>query len=188
MSINRKDFLKTACLSGVCLCGFSAVALTANDTKTKEPAASTPDDKQVLIHDWVSILISNLDNSLDQESVRKVLRKSAIVHYNNLKMDEVLASYIGNLDKFIDFLQEKWNWKIDYNKATRTLIANENKSSCVCPIIQYNKEQDTSAICYCSEGFAEKMFSTVTGVETTVTVISSIRRGDEQCKYKVVFA
>jgi len=188
MSINRKDFLKTACLSGVCLCGFSAIARSANSIKPSAPSVSTPDDNQILIQDWVSMLISNLGAGLDQEAVRTVIRKSAIVHYNNLKMDDVLAGYIGNLDKFIGFLHEKWDWQIDYNKATKTLIASENKTYCVCPIIKHKKEQDTSAICYCSEGFTEKMFSIVAGVATTATVVSSIRRGDAFCKYKIVFA
>jgi len=188
MSISRKSFLKSACLSGVCLCGFSAIALSTNNIERSEPLLSAPEDNQVLIQDWVSMLISNLNSGLDKEAVRKVLRKSAIVHYNNLKMDDVLSGYIDHLDKFIGFLQEKWNWEIDYNESTKTLIANENKNYCVCPIIKHKKEQDTSAICYCSEGFTEKMFSTVAGIAATATVISSVRRGDERCKYKIVFA
>jgi len=68
------------------------------------------------------------------------------------------------------------------------LIADEDKNYCVCPIAVHNKEKDSSAMCYCSEGFAEKMFSLVSGMNTKAEVISAVRRGDTSCIYKVVFS
>ncbi|HEY4786610.1 MAG TPA: hypothetical protein VIH57_11195, partial [Bacteroidales bacterium] len=70
----------------------------------------------------------------------------------------------------------------------KTLIADENKNYCVCPISQIRKDVSISAMCYCSEGFAEKMFSVVAGVPAKARVVSSIRRGDERCKYKIIFS
>ena len=72
-------------------------------------------------------------------------------------MNDVLSPYTGNLEGFIEFLEEKWDWKIDYNKTKKTLIANENKNYCVCPIINNKNRVNKSAICYCSEGFAENI-------------------------------
>jgi hypothetical protein len=68
------------------------------------------------------------------------------------------------------------------------LIADENKNYCVCPIAIHDKENDSSAMCYCSEVFAEKMFSVVSGMNTKAEVISSVRKGDASCIYKVVFS
>jgi len=132
-------------------------------------------------------MLSNLDAELDADILRKIIKKSSIVHYNNLKMDEMLEPYVGDLERFILFIVEKWGWKVEYNKATKTLIANENKNICVCPVSAYKKGINLSAMCYCSEGFAEKMFSIVSGVSARAIVISSIRKGDESCKYKIEF-
>lgn len=103
-------------------------------------------------------------------------------------MDDMLTDYEGKLERFIDFIEEKWGWKIEYNQVTKTLIADENKNYCVCPMVSKVKETKLPALCYCSEGFAEKMFSKVVGQPVTANVISSIQRGDKSCKYKITFS
>jgi hypothetical protein len=180
--MERKEFLKKLCLSGACLCGFGSVSLLANNEN--EPVQ---DNKNQLSKEWLADLLSNLDQDIESETLRKIIKKSSILHYNQLKMDEMLHEYVGDLDKFRQFLENKWGWKIDYNKVTNVLIADENKSYCVCPVLEYKKGIKSSAICYCSEGFAEKMFSTVVGCPVTAEVISSVRRGDQTCKYKIQF-
>ena len=189
MLMNRKEFLKKACLSGAaCMCGFSSIALFANNAGNQQPTPEPDDSKLLLVQEWVSNLLLNMNEQLSEEELRQNLKSCAIVHYNNLKMDNVLSAYRGKLDKFIEFLEGEWGWKIDYDKASKTLIANENKNYCVCPMINHKAGAKPAAICYCSEGFAEKMFSTVAGVSAKATVISSIHRGNDRCKYKVVFA
>jgi hypothetical protein len=187
MSTTRKDFLKTLCVSSACMCGFSSLAFSANEVEISDHKTDIQDDNQQMIQEWISMILSSLNDELDADILKKILKKSSIVHYNNLKMDEMLAPYVGNLDKFINFIEEKWGWKVNYNKATNTLIANENKKNCVCPISNFRTGINLSAMCYCSEGFAEKMFSVVAGVSASAAVISSIRKGDEKCVYQINF-
>lgn len=138
------------------------------------------------MQDWIASILLNVNDELDKGSARKLIKKTAGVHFENLKMDTLLAEYKGDLDKFTVFLREKWGWKVDYDKEKRILIADENKNYCVCPIVNYNKDVDLSSMCYCSEGFAEKMFTSVSGVQAHAEVIASVRRGDASCKYKIV--
>lgn len=187
MSTSRKEFFKKVCVSGACLCGFGSIMAAAGSNSNLSAELTNHDENKELIQDWISSVLSSLHTELDKDSIRKILKKTAIVHYNNLKMDEMLAEYVGDLEKFIHFIEEKWGWKIDYNKSTKTLVANENKNFCVCPIAVHKNGTNSSTMCFCSEGFAEKMFSNVAGVPASAEVISSIRRGDESCKYKVVF-
>ncbi len=182
-TISRNNFLKKACFTGICMCGFSSVALSGK-SESADQSEETPDGNQLLIQTWISNLLSNLDQELDEEAKRSVLKSCSMVHYENLKMDDVLLPYIGNLEGFIGFLEEKWGWKVEYNKTEKTVVADENKNYCVCPMINKDNE-NKSAICFCSEGFAEKMFSVVAGVSAKATVISSIQRGDERCIYKI---
>lgn len=180
MNMDRKKFFKKACFAGVCFCGFNNIPALADDD-----TSAIQDNNKQLNQDWLSNLLSNLNQDLDEEVLRKIVKKSSIVHYNNLNMDTMLSDYIGDLEKFIKFIESSWGWRIDYNRTTKILIADENKDHCVCPILEHKKGLNTSAICYCSEGFAEKMFSAVTGNPVTAKVISSVRKGDKSCKYKI---
>ncbi|HQN93695.1 MAG TPA: hypothetical protein PLQ09_06235 [Prolixibacteraceae bacterium] len=184
MTVNRKDFLKKVCFSGACLCGFGSIAFSKEVDDSNEDKMQT--QKLSLLQDWIASILLNVNDELDKGSARKLIKKTAGVHFENLKMDTLLAEYKGDLDKFTVFLREKWGWKVDYDKEKRILIADENKNYCVCPIAVHKKDKDSSAICYCSEGFAEKMFSLVSGKQAQAEVIASIRKGDTSCKYKIV--
>jgi len=188
MSLSRKDFLKKLCLSGICLCGFGPLAFSEEETPVvAEVSFNQADEPQDLMQDWLKALLTSMDKQLNEETKRTILKSAAIAHYNQFKMDQVLAPFVGNLDKFIIFLQDEWHWKIDYNKTTRTLFANENKPVCVCPLLKKKTEIETGVICYCSEGFSEKMFSTVAGAPVKVRVDASVLRGDPNCIYRVEF-
>jgi predicted hydrocarbon binding protein len=183
MTISRKQFFKTACLGGACLCGFSAIAGSA----PSENENQTDDYKALLFQNWIALLLTNIDSSLGEDEIRKVLKSSALAHYNDLKMESILEGYKDKLETFIGWVETSWGWKVDYNKATRTIVADENKNYCVCPMIDHKTETRYPALCYCSEGFAEKMFSTVIGQPVSATVISSVQRGAKSCKYRITF-
>lgn len=186
-NISRKDFFKKACCTGVCLCGFSSIALANSKIGSLDSDNESQDNKKDLHQEWFSILLSNISNELDENEKRKILKSCAYVHYNDLDMNNVLAPYKYDLDKFIHFLESEWDWKVNYNRTTKVLIADENKNYCVCPIVNNSQKSDLSSMCYCSEGFAELMFSYITGESASATVISSIHRGDDRCIYRIVF-
>lgn len=181
MSLNRKDFLKKACITGACFCGFGRIAFA--DTNEDKPEA---DSEKHLIQGWTANLLANMSAELDPDIFRSLIKKNAIVHFNELKMNDMLKEYIGYPDKFIAFISEKWGWKIEFDRTSGILIANENKSYCVCPMVNQAEGTGTSVMCNCSEGFAEKMFSIVFDRPVKASVISSVLKGDASCKYKVI--
>ncbi len=177
--MDRKGFFKKACFAGACFCGFGSMSGLANNT------SEVQDENKQLKQEWLSNLLSNLDHDLDETVLRKIIKKSSQIHYEHLNMDSLLSDYVGNLEGFNAYIEQAWGWKIDYNKESNVLIADENKDFCVCPILEHHDKMNTSAICYCSEGFAEKMFSIVTGATVCAKVISSVRKGDKTCKYRI---
>ena len=184
-NINRKEFLKKTCLYGACLCGFGSIGLS-NGSGGSESDPGLSAEKKDIRHEWISVLLSNLSNELNEKQKREIFKKCASAHYEDLGMDKTLEPFRNDLEKFLTFLEEEWDWKIDYDKETGTIIADENKSYCVCPVINESHKTDLSSMCYCSEGFAELMFSYVTGVSASATVVSSIHRGNDRCIYRIV--
>jgi len=185
MSITRKDFFKTACLTGACLCGFGSMALSANTSNEEETTESKEQQKRELVQEYLEGLLRNMQENLDEEQLRKLLKSLASVHYKQMNMDGFLKPYENDLVKFIELLEKDWNWKVSYDPTSGTILANENKDHCVCPMLNLKTGIKPAAICYCSEGFAELMFSKVVGHAVSAKVASSIHRGDKQCIYEI---
>jgi hypothetical protein len=188
MALSRKEFLKKGCLAGACFCGFSSLAAEAANSHSFT-GMGEPDDRNLkFMQDWISNLLLNVDENSSQKECRKIMKPCSAAHYDFLEMDKVLAPYVGDIGKFIQFIGEKWDWKINYNSDSGVIIADENKTQCVCPMFNKEKGVRSSILCYCSEGFAEKMFSTVVGHPVKAKVISSIHRGNDRCKYQIELA
>ncbi len=177
--MDRKEFFRKTCLAGVCGCGFGAIALNAGDIARADQENINPVPQQ-----WLITLLENLDRNVDQTELRRIIKMSAGVHYDQLKMDDLLSGYTGKLREFINFLEKEWSWKVNYDEAAGVITADENKSYCVCPVLK-GTPAGSPAICYCSEGFAELMFSKVAGTAVSAEVISSVRRGDKTCIYRI---
>lgn len=176
--MNRKSFLKRSCIAGACACGFGGLVMRNKDLKGLQG-----DKQEPLVQTWISSVLCALENT---DEVRQALKKAAAIHYNHLKMDETISPYIGDIEKFISFIGDEWGWKIQYDKRTSCLVADENKPYCVCPMI--NKDiENSDLLCACSEGFAQKMFSIVLGRNVSAHVVSSVLRGDKSCVYKIIF-
>jgi hypothetical protein len=188
MKSNRRSFIEKACLAGACFCGFRSLALEAANSNSSTGISEQDNQNMKFMQDWISNLLLNVDENSSQEECRKIIKPCSAAHYDFLEMDKVLAPYVGDIKKFIQFIGEKWDWKINYNPYSAVIIADENKEQCVCPMVNKEKGVRSSILCYCSEGFAEKMFSKVIGKTVKATVASSIQRGDKSCKYMIEWA
>ena len=185
MALTRKDFFKTACLSGACFCGFTSLAVHGSNPSGSINTAEPDDKSRKFMQDWISTLLLNVDENADDEECRKIMKPCAMAHYNFLEMDKVLAPYVGDIEKFNTYISGEWGWNVDYNRESGVIVADENKSYCVCPMVNKEKGVRSSILCFCSEGFAEKMFSTVVGHPVKARVILSIHKGNDRCKYEI---
>lgn len=181
----RRSFLKQVCLSGACFCGFSSLAFSSHGMPKTSSTAEPDDSRLKLVQEYFGKLLLNIQQNLPENHKRKIIKELSQVHYDNLNMNSVLKPYENNLPNFLNFLEKEWNWKITYNQESKTIIADENKSICVCPMINVKSGIKPEALCYCSEGFAERMFSKVAGKPVSAKVISSIHRGNPTCKYQI---
>jgi len=182
MSTNRRTFMKTACLAGFCGCGaknpVSARADANAPIQAEAPKPATMPQK------WILTLLPQLAKG-DQENARRILKPCSASHYEELKMQATVDRFRGNLDEFLAFLRKEWGWITEYDRDRGVILINENKSSCVCPLVPKSSSGDFGVLCYCSEGFAEKLFSEVTGSPVRAEVAESIRRGQKSCKYRI---
>jgi len=187
MTVNRKEFIKRACLSGACLCGAVPLVLAQSQTGGNQQQDQTQKNPNELQQEWISILLNSIDDRIPEDDLRVILKGCAISHYNKMNMDETLAPFKGKPDDFMAFLIKEWDWKIDYDKASGVILVDENKlNRCVCPMVDKTKGSTSPAICFCSEGFIERMFTEVFGKQVKGKVLNSVLRGDPTCRYQVI--
>ncbi len=151
---------------------------------TASPGEIPLSNEDALISGWLGQLLSQLDGSLPPETRATLLKGCALAHYQHLNMEQILDPYKGDLSAFIRFLNETWYWQITYDQDTQTIIADENKNFCVCPLVQRQLVK-SSVLCSCSEGFAERMFAAVLNQPVKATVTQSVLRGDASCVYTI---
>ncbi|MDE6341124.1 MAG: hypothetical protein K2K93_02300 [Muribaculaceae bacterium] len=137
---------------------------------------------------WITELLESLDaNDLSDAQLRNIVKSTSQAHHDLLNVPEMVKPYIGKPKEFIEFLQNAWGWKVKDDPSQRQLIVDENKPVCVCPLLKNSADKFFPALCYCSEGFAEKMFSAVYEHPVEVMVAASIQRRDRSCVYHVAY-
>lgn len=100
-------------------------------------------------------------------------------------MENLIQDYIGNMPDFLTFLQREWGWRITVSEDENTILIDENKDFCVCPVAQTMGGQIPKNLCRCSEAFARKMFTAVARKEVTATVVRSVIRDGKSCMYEI---
>lgn len=182
MDTSRRDFVKRACVGAICFCGFGRIADVRIFSSENAQEVVSQDN---MSRRWMLEVLNNLDKNLNEEECRRIIKSASVAHYETMKMEEMLTPYKGKPDEFIRFIEKEWGWKCHYENHKKTLLADENKSYCVCPFMEQVTNKHYSALCYCSEGFAERMFSFIFEHPVKATVISSVQRGDDKCVYRI---
>jgi hypothetical protein len=157
--------------------------VAAREAAAAAGLAPTP-DVEGMARRWIAALLPRL-RELGAEPARSLLKACAEAHYEELAMDATVAGFRGDLPSFLDFLRAEWGWTINHDPVAGVVLVDEGRTTCVCPLVADGRGHDLGALCYCSEGFAERMFSGVTGVPVRATVTASILRGDPSCVYRI---
>ncbi len=136
--------------------------------------------------DFCAELANHLLKECKNSCERTCLLKScADFHYEVNQMDRMLAPYVGDLEGFISFLENTLGWIITRSEDKKTIFADENKPSCVCPIAANVQETISPLFCECSTFYAQKMFAKVCGREVKASLKRSVLRDGKSCIYEI---
>ncbi len=134
-------------------------------------------------YDFIDKMMEVIERKLDSKTAGEILSKCHTCHYKGLDINSLTEKYSGDIDGFIEMLENEWGWKVSYDKKENLILIDENKPFCVCPLVREGNIKN-ELLCRCSEGFNRRMFSAVAGNTVDVTVIKSVLRGDKSCVYK----
>jgi predicted hydrocarbon binding protein len=137
-------------------------------------------------HRWIKKVIEVMSVELDDETRRRILEecgRDCLLPRVIIKLKEVWEE-----TEYID----EWIEKIQTDEIWEAIVLEDGVvyvlyPECYCPILKdapkYLKIPDT--YCECSVGWLKELFEGVFERDVEIELISSIVRGDKECKFKV---
>lgn len=146
--------------------------------------ACCENDDVLLTCSWTNALLAVL-NENPAIGIDEAMKQCHQTHYDALGMDTILKPFLGRPEAFYQFLRDTWKWIITVDSDGNHILADENKSECVCPLGRTGSANSPN-LCKCSEGFAEHMFANVLQRPVTARIRESILHGDTHCVYEII--
>ncbi len=144
------------------------------------------DTDRLIIHDWLAILLAEARQDGHGADLPAMMMRCAAAHYRAIDIETRLGPLKGDLPGFLGFLESEWGWVVTHDRKARTIVADENKPECVCPL-QRNGLVAEASLCDCSCGFARMMFGFILQKDVHAEIVTSILRGGSRCVYRVSY-
>lgn len=181
--MNRKNFLKKTCISGICACSISALLFQ------NEAIADDNKEQRNKKEDWrigfsrarYTKLMEILESKLSTEEFNEIIHELGRYCSSTVGF---IQDYKGDLDGYLKELKRRWNEdSIVDNEKGIIMIASQERTSCVCPLIDTEKVSDQ--VCNCSLGWQQQTFETVLGRNVEVKIKESIIRSGKRCVFEI---
>jgi len=134
---------------------------------------------------WITWLIAAMDENVDEETRARILEKCGrqCQSENFIKKARKIYEETGSIDEFLDQFGQVY--KNLHREGDRVYII---YPKCYCPNVNKIPTGKLSATyCNCSRGWAKALFEGALGRPVEVIMEKSIVKGDEQCRFRVVF-
>jgi hypothetical protein len=131
---------------------------------------------------WVKNLVDSLDAHLDEDTRRELMESCgrACARGGPARVAEGCQ---GKLDEWLATLA-KWHGGKDYVRRDGDVV-HVICARCLCDLVKDGSERLSDTYCYCSLGWMKETFEAVVGGPVDVTLVESIQRGGESCKFVI---
>lgn len=190
--MERKEFLKSIFVGGVCSC--FAFPLFSEGDKKKEKKKETEISKKkfkALEHSvqFVQVRMPKLVNILDKEigtdKTKKILTKLGNECANIYA--PVFSKYKNNLEGLLKMMEQAWKMKIKHDKEKKIVtIIGTKTGKCVCPFVK--ETLMSKDFCNCSLGWQENTFASIIGKPVKGKVLESVLRGSKRCSFAIDYS
>lgn len=136
------------------------------------------------VEKWVCTLMAGLDEHVDKESLAKILEQCGRQCQSQSFVKKARSIYEKSADvnKFLDELGKVYK-HLHRDGGNVYLIY----PKCYCSMVNKVPPGKLSgSYCNCSRGWAKTLFEGALGRPVEVVMQESIKKGDKQCKFKVI--
>jgi hypothetical protein len=180
--MDRKDFFKKSCQAGICTCaGF--MLFPGNDmlasTKNEEPKE---DWRIGFVQKRFTRFFEIIGKNTDEATRAKMIEQLGM--FCAKENEAQLAEYIGQIDKYLEFVQTRWVEKAEFDRVKNEIrVTDKKRESCFCPLV--DSKVISKDFCNCSKGWQKQTYETILGKPVEVEILSSIIRGSDRCSFKI---
>ena len=139
--------------------------------------------KTKFTHNWISNLIENMDEHLDEKAKINLLEECGRACAESHVKAKILK-HKGNLDGWLGTLKK---WVGPENVQMEKGAVRVMYSKCLCPLVQDRPPLMSGTYCNCSRGWLKETFETVLEKPVEVKMEDSIMQGGQQCRFLVFF-
>lgn len=178
--MERKHFLRgSLCLGAVC--GLHPV-LGAEEKAAPAPAPVNPCAGAMgYARHWVKDLIDHADAQLT-EPQRKALLEARGRSCAKAGAALRAAPFKGKLDEFVADVQSHLGKDAVRREGD---VVKVTYPRCLCPLVSDSQEPLSASYCFCSAGWLEEVYETVSGKQVTVEILETVKRGGQRCRFNV---
>ncbi len=182
--MNRKEFLERACGLGVA-CGASMFLQggeppAQQNRTTQDPNQS--DQEKRFKEQWVITLMENMEKGLDQPARRRLMGQCGRACARRGGLFATAQACRGDVAKFVQLAGARISKDLCHIEGD---LIHWGYPRCFCELVAAGPARLPETYCYCSVGWVEEMFETVSGKPVKVELVQSVKRGAPDCRFIV---
>lgn len=177
--MQRRAFLKTACVSGLCSCTVSS--LLAGDEAAAAPASPPSEDWRInFAKQRYGKLVSIVATKVDAKTFAEILEEVGRFCSNQ----GFAGKFAGNIEGYLSEMQKRWGAQTDFDKERGIVrVAFQTNGDCGCPLM--SKATVPAAACSCSVGAIAQSFTVVSGRAARCELKESMLQGGTRCAFEI---
>ena len=133
---------------------------------------------------WITTLMNGLENNMDEKLLSEILEQCGrqCQSQNFVKKARDIYQNSKNTDEFLEKLGRTYKHLHKEGKNVYIIYP-----KCYCSQVnKIPKGKLSGTYCNCSRGWAKALFEGALRRPVEVTMMESIKRGDKQCRFKII--
>jgi len=186
--MNRKEFLKKSMQLGI----SSGVLVVLNQSGGQLQATASSEEEMTrlkgekeFVENWLTDLLNTMDKELDEKTAIKLIEGCGHGCYRRHEFKRDLAKEgKGDLEKLLAAYRKVFG-RVDRQGDVVHIRFNSRQHGCYCPVLRDRPSKLNALHCHCHKGTHEAIFEAALGRRYKAEIVASVRRGGEQCHFKI---
>lgn len=196
--MERRKFISSSLKAGFLSCAAGCFEATHCLTEfiESDKKGSSCEKKYEFSQIWIKRFMDNLGNSFDKEEAENLMELNGktcflgSLEHRKIKKEEIAAVSPEDLAAGINSYAGEEAASINGNVINFRYVNNPEglkveDGFCLCPFVESGPEGLSPLYCHCSVGYVKEMFETYLKKNVAVELLSSLKRGDKTCSFRI---